>query len=208
MMTWWVVNRDNCRTARNAPPPPLCVRAIRVCVAHGWRGVARVGAAESETQLEPGQRKVPAACASLPPRVALLAAACSALTARACRPPCVRTAGLQTEVWSSGTGRCASLHASVGACLTPARAQGLPERHGAADVCDGRAQQQGTASEHRARHVCQSIAPLTATQVLEIAHCPFAEVCWYFPITREQYRLSGARERANLEAMPSHPPSP
>ena len=128
--------------------------------------------------------------------MALLATACSALTARvqATVRPDGRPANRSVVFRHGGVLLC---FPSVGACLTPARAQGLPGRHGAADVCDGRAQQQGTASEQRARHVCQSLTPLTAPQVLEIAHCPLAEVCWYFPITREQYRLSGARERAN-----------
>ena len=30
------------------------------------------------------------------------------------------------------------------------------------------------------------------SQVEEVARCPFAEACWYLPVTREQFRLSGA----------------
>jgi hypothetical protein len=35
------------------------------------------------------------------------------------------------------------------------------------------------------------IAPPPALQVAEVAASPAAEVCWYFPNSREQYRIAG-----------------
>jgi len=45
-------------------------------------------------------------------------------------------------------------------------------------------------------------------KVAELGHCPWAEACWYFPVTHEQFRIGGpitlagddARDRASLDA--------
>jgi hypothetical protein len=36
--------------------------------------------------------------------------------------------------------------------------------------------------------------------VMEVAQCPYAEVCWYLPITREQFRLTGVASVALLHS--------
>ena len=71
--------------------------------------------------------------------------------------------------------------------------QGLLGRHRAPDVCDRRAQREG-ASLRTCPPCCRCLFVSDCcppTQVSEIAHSPWAEVCWYLPITREQYRLTG-----------------
>jgi hypothetical protein len=35
-----------------------------------------------------------------------------------------------------------------------------------------------------------------------VSHCPFAEACWYFPITREQYRVSGEHSEKDRRSAP------
>jgi pyridoxamine 5'-phosphate oxidase len=64
------------------------------------------------------------------------------------------------------------------------------------------------------RGFCNETPQLTFTadarspKVEELCHCPWAQVCWYFPVTHEQFRIGGpitvvkddARDRAYLDA--------
>jgi hypothetical protein len=45
---------------------------------------------------------------------------------------------------------------------------------------------------HKQPSSCLAFHHLTIAQVAELAANPHVEVCWYFPSSREQYRLSGS----------------
>jgi pyridoxamine 5'-phosphate oxidase len=52
----------------------------------------------------------------------------------------------------------------------------------------------------------QMVADIRSSKAIELlaGSSPLAEVCWYFPKTREQFRLSGELELVTIESSHSH----
>ena len=163
-------------------------------------GVARHAAEGAEEQRRAAKRQICAAGAALRAagrvRGALTRLRRTQATVRPSGRPANRTVVFRREAVVADSWRacCGVSHPPNGA------AQGVSRRHGLCDLRHRRAQPEGAAAP--AAPVLHAVLTSRHTQVTEVAQSPFAEACWYLPQTREQFRLSGARFRAQARRPP------